>query len=135
MPRKRCGANPHAETGAQGVKSPRVASTFSDDVAVEVYERISGFTQRIQEEILRRSDGELDAIDNLVEEAQEGAFDVRRCGAANWCEIIRDIVQRRLNQSDFQKLIGEAANLDAPASSGKCLREAARAFWKALAAG
>jgi len=24
MPRKRCGANPHAETGVEGVKSPRV---------------------------------------------------------------------------------------------------------------
>jgi hypothetical protein len=113
----------------------RLASTFSGDEAVEVYERISGFTGRIQDEILRRSDGKLDAIDDLVEEAQEGTFDLRRCGAANGCGIIRDIVQGQLSQSDFQKLIGEAADLDAPASSGQCFREAARAFWKALAAG
>jgi hypothetical protein len=49
---------------------------------------------------------------------------------------IRDIVQRWLIQSDFQKLVGEAAaNPDAPETSDKCLGEAARAFWRALAAG
>jgi ParB family chromosome partitioning protein len=122
--------------GPAGVGSlARLASTFSGDEAVEVYDRISGFTPRIQEEILKRSDGDLDAIDDLVEEAQEGAFNVRRCGAGNGCDIIRDIVQRRLSQSDFEKLVGEAASSEASWSSDVSLREAARAFWKALAVG
>ena len=124
-------------SGPAGVGTlARLASTFSGDEAIEVYERLSGFTQRIQEEILKRSGGKFDAIDDLVEEAHEGAFDVRRCGGAYGCEIIRDIAQRRLNQSDFQKLVDQAsANLNAPGSSGRCLRDAARAFWKVLAAG
>ena len=112
----------------------RLASTFSGGEAVELYERISGFTQRIQEE--KRSGGNLDTIDDLVEEAQEGAFDVRRCGGAYACEVIRDIAQRRLSQADFQKLVGDVtATLNAPEPSDNCLREAARTFWKALAAG
>lgn len=124
-------------SGPAGVGTlARLASTFSGDEAVDVYERISGFTQHIQEEILKRSGGNFDAIDDLIEEAHEGAFDVRRCGGPYGCEIIRDIVQRRLNQSDFQKLVGEAAaDLDATRSSEQCLRDAARAFWKVLAAG
>jgi ParB/RepB/Spo0J family partition protein len=123
-------------SGSAGVGTlAQLASAFAGDEAVEAYERISGFNQHIQKEILRRSDGKLDAIDDLVEEAQEGAFDVRRCGGACGCEIIRDIVQRRLSQAEFEKLVGEAANLDASGSSDKCLREAARAFWKALAVG
>jgi hypothetical protein len=81
------------------------------------------------------NNGKLDAIEGLVEEAQEGAFDIRRCGAAYGCEIIHEIVQHRLSRSDFQKLVGEAAKLDTSTSSEKYLQEAARAFWKALAAG
>lgn len=68
--------------GPSGVGTlARLASTFSGDNAVQVYDRISGFTQRIQEEILKRSEGDLASIDDLVAHAQEGAFNVRRCGA------------------------------------------------------
>ncbi len=124
-------------SGPAGVGTlARLASTFSGDEAVEVYEQISGFTQPIQEEIIKRSAGNLDAVEALVEEAHEGAFDVRRCGGSYGCGIIRDIVQRRLSQLDFQKLISEAAaNLNGLASSDECLHDAARTFWKALAAG
>jgi ParB family chromosome partitioning protein len=114
----------------------RLASTFTGDESIEVYDRISGFTQRIQEEIIKRSGGDLNAIDNLVEEAHEGAFDVRRCGGAAGCELIGDIAHRRLPQSDFQKMVGEtAAKLNTSGYSDRYVREAARAFWKALAAG
>ena len=123
-------------SGPAGVGSlARLASTFSGEEAVDVYDRISGFTPRIQEEILKRSDGDLDAIDDLVEEAQEGAFNIRRCGGGHGCEVIRDIVQQRLSQTDFEKMVGETASLENSAPSAKCLHEAARAFWKALAVG
>jgi ParB family chromosome partitioning protein len=122
--------------GPSGVGSlARLASTFSGDEAVDVYDRIAGFTPGIQEEILKRSDGDLDAIDKLVEEAQEGAFNIRRCGAGYGCGIIRDIVERRLSQSDFEKILSEAGCSDTSSSSGAGVAEAARAFWKALAAG
>jgi hypothetical protein len=85
-------------SGPAGVGTlARLAATFSGDEAVEVYDRISGFTQRIQEEILKRSDGDIAAVDDLVEEAHEGAFNVRRCGGSYGCEIIRDILQHRLD--------------------------------------
>jgi hypothetical protein len=107
----------------------RLASTFSGSEAIDVYDRISGFTKRIQEEILKRSDGDIDAIDHLVEEAHEDAFDVRRCGGSYGCEIARDIVQRRLGESDFQELVSQAAtDLDITRPSDTWRRDAARAF-------
>jgi ParB/RepB/Spo0J family partition protein len=114
----------------------RLGSTFSGGEAVEVYQRISGFTGRIQEEILRRSDGDISAIDDLVEEAHEGAFDVRRCGGVYGCEAIRDILRHRLNQSAFQKLVDDVArNLASLEVRNECLRDAARTFWRVLAVG
>jgi ParB family chromosome partitioning protein len=114
----------------------RLASTFSGDEALEVYERISGFNGRIQEEILQRCDGDIAAIDDLVEEAHEGAFDMRRCGGTYGCEVIRDMLQHRLDQSDFQKLVTDVArNLASSEVPNKHLRDAARAFWKVLARG
>jgi len=114
----------------------RLASTFSGDAAVQVYDRISGFTQRIQEEILRRSDGALASIDDLVAEAQEGAFNVRRCGGAYGCDVIHNILQHRITQADFQDLVRRAAeDADVSKLPDMALKDAARAFWKALGAG
>jgi len=121
--------------GPSGVGTlARLALTFSGDEAVQVYDRISGFTQRIQEEILRRSDGDLASIENLVAEAHEGAFNVRHCGGAYGCEVIRDILQRRITQAGFQDLVRRAAeDAEALKTPDKALKDAARAFWKALA--
>jgi ParB family chromosome partitioning protein len=122
--------------GPSGVGSlARLASTFSGDEAIDVYERISGFTPGIQEEILKHSNGDLDAIDVLVEEAQEGAFNIRRCGAGYGCGIIRDIRERRLSQSEFEIVVGRVARSSASPCSDANLGEVARAFWKALATG
>lgn len=114
----------------------RLASTFSGDEAIDVYNRVSGFNPRVQDAILQRSEGDIDKIDDLVEEAQEGAFDVRRCGGAQGCEVIRDIVQGRMSQLDFQERVRAGALArQATASDDERLREATLAFWKALAAG
>lgn len=123
--------------GPSGVGTlARLASTFSGDEAVDVYDRISGFTQRIQEEIIKRSDGDLSMIDDLVEEAQEGAFNVRRCGGSYGCQVIRDILERRITEADFQNMVRDVAeDFEAPTPSAKALKDAARMFWKALAVG
>jgi ParB/RepB/Spo0J family partition protein len=114
----------------------RLASTFAGDEAVEVYDRISGFTQRIQEEIIKRSDGDLASIDDLIAEAQEGAFDIRRCGGAFGCDLIRDIAHHKLSRDAFTKLVQDAAaNTDTPSLPHKMLQDAARVFWKILATG
>lgn len=113
----------------------RLASTFSGDEAIEVFDKVSGFKQSIQEEILKRSGGDISEIDDLVAEAWEGAFDTRHCGGAYRCEIIRDILEGEIKQSEFQQIVKEVAeNLDSEVSKSK-LREAARGFWKALAKG
>jgi ParB family chromosome partitioning protein len=115
-------------SGPAGVGAlSRLATTFSGDEAIEVFEQISGFTQRIQEEILKRSGGKLGAIHGLVEEAHEGAFDMRRCGGPYGCEIIRDIAQHRLSHRDFERLVSDtAADLVLTRPSHEGLREVRR---------
>lgn len=54
--------------------------TFADkEQMAEVYDRIAGFNQRIQKEILKRSEGNISRIPELVEQAMEGAFDTLTC--------------------------------------------------------
>ena len=59
-------------------------SALADNFAAEDHEyvlgEISGFDQRAQREIIKRSDGDINKIQSLVEQALEGAFKVRMCG-------------------------------------------------------
>jgi hypothetical protein len=112
----------------------RLASTFSGEEAVTAYNEISGFTQRVQEEILKRCDGSLERLDDLVEEAQEGVFDIRRCGAAFGCQLVNDIVQGRMAEAEFSDRIKSATlRSGAGAPTSVILRNAATSFWRALA--
>jgi ParB/RepB/Spo0J family partition protein len=121
--------------GTAGVGTmARLAATFSGRHAIDVFNKVSGFTQRIQEEIIKRSGGDLQAVDNLVGEAQEGAFNVRRCGGIFGCGIIRDIFLHGLSQSEFEEIVSRAAEDKAAEFPEARLREAANAFWQALAA-
>lgn len=113
----------------------RLASTFSGDEAAEVYDKISGFKQNIQEEILKRSGGDIDKIDGLVTEAMEGAFDVRMCGGRFKCEIIKDILAGEIDRRDFERLVRDVADTVGSDVRRGALRDAARDFWKSLAAG
>lgn len=113
----------------------RLASTFSGDEAAEVYGKISGFKQNIQEEILKRSGGDIDKIDGLVTEAMEGAFEARMCGGRFKCEIIKDILAGEIDRRDFEKLVRDVADTVGSDVRKGALRDAARDFWKSLAAG
>ncbi|MBS0274147.1 MAG: ParB/RepB/Spo0J family partition protein [Proteobacteria bacterium] len=121
--------------GPSGISAlSRLASTFSGEEAVLAYNEISGFTQRVQEEILKRCDGSLGRLNDLVEEAQEGVFDIRRCGAVSGCQLVNDIVQGRLSESEFSDLVKSATlrtGVGAPTSA--ILRNAVMSFWRALA--
>jgi ParB/RepB/Spo0J family partition protein len=121
--------------GTSGIGAlSRLASTFSGDEAVSAYNEISGFTQRVQEEILKRCDGNLERLDELVGEAQEGVFDIRRCGTTSRCPLVHDIVEGRLSEAEFDSMIKAAsARIDHSASTVTILRNAATAFWRALA--
>jgi ParB family chromosome partitioning protein len=111
----------------------RLASTFSADDALEAYDKISGFSLSVQEEIIKRSAGDLSAIDDLRREALEGAFDVRQCGGRFKCEIVKDILEGNMKQSEFQALVTEVADNLGSELKKSALREAARDFWKSLA--
>jgi ParB/RepB/Spo0J family partition protein len=110
----------------------RLASSFEGHEAVEVYNKIGGFTGKIQDEILKRSGGNANAIDDLVMEAHEGAFDVRRCGGRFGCEIIRDLLEGDISQSDFLQLVRDTAGKLDMAMPRNTVATA-RAFWKVLA--
>jgi ParB/RepB/Spo0J family partition protein len=121
--------------GPSGISAlSRLASTFSGEEAVLAYNEISGFTQRVQEEILKRCDGSLERLDDLVEEAQEGVFDMRRCGAAFGCQLVNDIVQGRMSEGEFSDRIKSATlRTGAGAPTSAILRNATTSFWRALA--
>jgi len=112
----------------------RLASTFHGEDAAEVYSKISGFKQNIQEEILKRSGGDIGKIDALVHEAMEGAFEVRMCGGRFKCEIIKDILEGEMEMRDFEKLVRDVADTLGSEVRKGALRDAARDCWKSLVA-
>lgn len=69
-----------------------LARTFTDqEDRLEAYNKTAGFTQDIQKQILKASGGDISRIDELVAQAQEGAFDTKYCrGLAGklMCEYI-----------------------------------------------
>lgn len=70
--------------GAAGVGAlANIAKTFDDPEQMqEAWDKVGGFNQDIQAEILKRSRGDLDALPDLVFQAQEGAFDTKSCGSS-----------------------------------------------------
>jgi len=75
-----------------------IAKTFDNPTKmVEAFNKIGGFTQNIQAEILKRSGGDVDSLSELVLQATEGAFDIKRCGSsAEDCPHIPDAVRSSL---------------------------------------
>ncbi len=122
--------------GAVGVGTFARLADFKGDEAVQVYDRIAGFNNRVQVEILKQAKGDIATIDDLVDEAHEGIFDVRRCGGSHGCQVIQEILDNQMAQRDFEKSV-EAAAVRRRASDLECkrMKEAAWAFWKALATG
>jgi ParB/RepB/Spo0J family partition protein len=75
----------------------RLAELFQDFEDQEyVMQSIEGFTQQVQIEILNRSEGDIDRIDNLCEQAIGGCFKVFICKGLDGCphipqECIEDV--------------------------------------------
>ena len=57
----------------------QLADTFPPEQQVEVLRQIGGFTQSIQQEILKRSGGDQSKVPDLVDQAMDGAFDTHTC--------------------------------------------------------
>lgn len=78
-----------------------LARTFTNPADMTAaWNKVGGFTQRIQAEILKRSGGNLDKLPELVIQAQEGAFDVTMCGTGiHDCPYIPDELRPPLAQA------------------------------------
>ncbi len=75
----------------------KIAETFTAEQQEAVLDKIAGFTQQIQLEMTKRSDGDLSKLEGLKHQALEGAFDVRLCRGLDECTFIpfklRDLVK------------------------------------------
>jgi len=75
--------------GPAGIETlSKVAETFSPEVQEEVLEKIGGFKQQIQLEMIKRTDGDLSKLEYLREQALEGAFDTVICKGLDDCTFI-----------------------------------------------
>jgi ParB/RepB/Spo0J family partition protein len=112
--------------GAAGVGAmAAIARTFSDPSdMVAAYNQIGGFTQHIQGEILKRSQGSIDVLPELVMQASEGAFDLRRCGTGiEDCPHIPDELRVAFRQATRALAAGHA-------DSAKSLKDIAKSHKK-----
>jgi ParB family chromosome partitioning protein len=75
--------------GPAGIETlAKLADTFPREEQEEVLERIGGFKQQIQLEIIKRSGGDLSKLEELREQAFEGAFNTRLCKGLEDCPFI-----------------------------------------------
>jgi len=110
-------------TGFTGVGMlSKLAETFDLDEQEDVLDRISGFGQNIQVEILKGTGGDIDSLDDYVEMAHEGAFDIVTCHGLDECPYIPhelngvikqllDDFARNGNTESFTEIIRKARKL------------------------
>ncbi len=92
----------------------KLAETFSSPEEQEkVLESIGGFRQDVQLEIIKQSEGKIEKIKELKEEALEGAFDTVTCRGIKDCnfipeslkEPITDLIKKKGSKATFKELI------------------------------
>jgi ParB family chromosome partitioning protein len=97
--------------GAVGIETlSKIAETFAPEEQEAVLDRIGGFKQQIQLEIIKRSGGDLAKLEHLREEALEGAFNTRLCRDLDECpfipielrELIKEAVKRFKEEGDVR---------------------------------
>lgn len=88
----------------------KTAETFAPEEQEEVLDRIGGFKQRIQLEMIKRSGGDVDKLEDLREQAIEGAFDTRLCRGLDDCsfiprelrESVKDAIKKFREEGEIQ---------------------------------
>lgn len=66
----------------------KIAETFTAEQQEDVLDKIGGFKQQIQLEMIKRSGGDLGKLEGLKGQALEGALDVRLCRGLDECTFI-----------------------------------------------
>ncbi len=77
--------------------------TFPDKGAMlSVYNKIAGFTQQVQTEVIKQSAGDISKIDGLVELAHQGVFHTVLCHGVHdcaftseWIQVVNDSLNKR----------------------------------------
>jgi ParB family chromosome partitioning protein len=94
----------------------KLAELFQDSDEQEyMLQRIEGFTQQVQIEILKRSEGNIDRIDGLCEQALGGCFSLLICKGLDGCphipqeclEDVRRIISAKTQPIKVGNLKGE----------------------------
>lgn len=88
----------------------KIAETFAPEKQEEVLDRIGGFKQQIQLEMIKKSGGDVDKLEGLRQQAFEGAFDIRLCRGLDECpfipkelrELVKGAVKRFEEEEDTQ---------------------------------
>lgn len=76
----------------------KLASAFnSPDDQLQAFNAIKGFTGKMQNEIIKRSDGDISKVPELVEQAMQGEFDVTMCHYG-FCELMSDRLKDRISE-------------------------------------
>jgi len=110
----------------------KLATTFEGDDAEIVFDKLSGFNGNIKLAILNRSGGDLDQLDDLIGDAQEGAFDIKRCDQQYGCQVIRSIIAGEVSGTKFEEMVEEAASRFETALLITIKQNAVHEFWKTL---
>ncbi len=83
----------------------KLAETFSPSEQTKAYEEIGGFKQSIQLEILKRSEGDLNQLSGLRNEAMEGAFDTKTCTEGLCFSMSDDLKEQIKKMLEEQEII------------------------------
>ncbi len=85
----------------------RLSSTFtSPDEQLRVFDDIKGFTGKMQTEIIKRSEGDISKVPDLVERAMQGEFNVSMCHYG-FCDLMSDRLKEKISE-----LIKQERSLD-----------------------
>lgn len=72
----------------------KIAESYQPEEQEKVLERIGGFKQQIQLEMIKRSDGDVEKLEELRILALEGAFDTHICRSLDSCQFIpRELIE------------------------------------------
>jgi len=88
----------------------KIAEIFAPEEQEEVLDRIGGFKQQIQFEMIKRSGGDVDKLEDLRKQALEGAFDTHLCRGLDECpfipqellEPVKDAIKKFKEEGDKQ---------------------------------
>jgi len=97
--------------GVAGIKTlSKLATTFDKEDHELILEEIAGLKQNIQEEILKRSEGDVSKITELKEQAIEGAFNIITCRSIDDCNKIPSelipIIKKTIQQYNMTEDLG-----------------------------